>query len=113
KDAAALAGYGISNDDFVVMFNGEYVRLDATDDIVASLPELFAKIPNAKFVFANRIKDPKDVIKREEVRETLKANGILDRVVFTDTFPDIGDMSKMYNIADIIVFPVRNMKGKF
>ena len=110
KDEEMLQELGLSPDDFVIIYPGEYVRLGATDDIVSSLPQIFEKIPNAKFVFANRIKDPKDVIKRDEVIEKLKAAGILDRVILSDTFTD---MPKIYNIADVVVFPVRNMKGKF
>ena len=113
KDDETLKRFNLNSNDFVVMFNGEYVRLGATDDIVSALPDLFKKIPNAKFVFANRIKDPKDVIKRDDVKKTLQELGIIDKVVFTDSYPDIQDMSKIYNMADVVVFPVRNMFGKF
>lgn len=110
KDLQTMSLFGIKQDDFVVSYPGEYTRLGATDDIVSSLPELFAKIPNAKFVFANRVKNEKDARKKEEVVETLKANGILDKVVFTDTF---SDMPKVYNFSDVVIFPVRDMNGKF
>ncbi len=110
KDEETLSLFNIKSSDFVIIYPGEYVRLGATDDIVASLPELFKQIPNAKFVFANRFKNEKDIQKKAEVVEALKDAGILDKVVFTDTF---SDMPKIYNIADVVVFPVRNMQGKF
>ena len=110
KNLETLSRFEIKDTDFVVIYPGEYVRLGATDDIVASLPELFKQIPNAKFVFANRFKNEKDVQKKAEVVETLKKEGILDKVAFTDTF---SDMPKIYNLADVVVFPVRNMQGKF
>jgi len=110
KDTDTLAKFGIKESDFIISHSGEYTRLDSTDDIVASLPKLFEKIPNAKFVFANRIKNEKDAAKKEEVIDTLKEKGILDRVIFTDTF---SDMPKIHNMSDVVVFPVRNMTGKF
>jgi glycosyltransferase involved in cell wall biosynthesis len=110
KDFATMQLFKIEQDDFIVSYPGEYTRLGATDDIVSSLPELFARIPNAKFVFANRIKNEKDARKKEEVVATLKEKGILEKVIFTDTF---SDMPKIYNLSDVVIFPVRNMKGKF
>ena len=40
----------------------------------------------------------------------MQQKNILDRVVFTDTF---AQMPKLYNLSDIVVFPVQNMHGKF
>ena len=110
KDADALSLLGITPEDFVVTYPGEYTRLGATDDIVAALPELFERIPHAKFVFANRVKNEKDAFKKQEVVRTLTEQGILDKVIFTDTF---ADMPKIYNLSDVVVFPVRDMHGKF
>jgi glycosyltransferase involved in cell wall biosynthesis len=110
KNASAMELFGIKQDDFIISYPGEYTRLGATDDIVASLPELFEKIPTAKFVFACRVKNEKDARKKDEIVSTLKEKGILNRVVFTDTF---SDMPKLYNLSDVVVFPVQNMEGKF
>lgn len=110
KDQETMRLFGLSENDFIIAHQGEYVRLGATDEIVAALPELFERIPNAKFIFANRVKNEKDARKKEEVIAILREKNILDRVIFTDTF---SDMPKLYNLADIVVFPVRNMNGKF
>lgn len=110
KDDETLKLFGLSQNDFIVSYQGEYTRLGATDTIVASLPDLFAKIPNAKFIFANRVKNEKDALKKTEVIETLKKQGILERVVFTDTF---SEMPKIYNLSDVVIFPAQNMRGKF
>ncbi|EKD46408.1 MAG: glycosyltransferase [uncultured bacterium] len=110
KEIRTMELFGITQDDFVISYPGEYTRLGATDDIVRMLPALFEKIPNAKFVFANRVKNEKDARKKDEVISTLKEKGILEKVVFTDTF---SDMPKIYNFSDVVVFPVRNMQGKF
>lgn len=110
KDIRTMNLFGITQHDFVISYPGEYTRLGATDDLVEMLPALFAKIPNAKFVFACRVKNQKDAIKKESVVETLKEKGILEKVIFTDTF---SDMPKLYNLSDVVVFPVKNMQGKF
>jgi glycosyltransferase involved in cell wall biosynthesis len=44
------------------------------------------------------------------VIKKLEEMGYRDRVVFTDTF---ADMQAIYNISDIIIFPVTTMRGKF
>ncbi len=110
KNLATMAFFNIQQNDFIVSYQGEYTRLGATDTIVESLPALFAKIPNAKFIFANRVKNEKDAIKKAEVIETLKKHGIIDKVIFTDTF---SDMPKIYNLSDVVIFPAQNMHGKF
>jgi len=110
KSLQTLQFFDIQTEDFVITYPGEYTRLGATDDIVSALPELFAKIPNAKFVFACRVKNEQDAKKKDEVVATLREKGVLDNVVFTDTF---SDMPKIYNLSDVVIFPVRNMQGKF
>lgn len=110
KDKETLEFFHIKEDEIVITYPGEYVRLGATDNIINSLPEIFRQIPNAKFVFANRVKNEKDARKKAEVEARLNEFGISDKVVFTDTF---SDMPKIYNMSDIVIFPVADMKGKF
>lgn len=110
KDEAVLRHFNLGNDDFVITYPGEYTRLGATDSLVKFLPELFEKIPSAKFVFACRVKNDKDARKKAEIVEIFKQKNILDKIVFTDTF---ADMPKIYNMSDVVVFPVLDMKGKF
>jgi glycosyltransferase involved in cell wall biosynthesis len=50
------------------------------------------------------------VAKKEEVVKKITENQAMDRVIFLDIF---SDMSKLYNLSDVIIFPVRNMHGKF
>jgi len=110
KNLQTMDMLGIRHDDFVISYPGEYTRLGATDDIVGMLPMLFEKLPKAKFMFACRVKNDKDALKKDELVKKLKEWNIFDRVIFTDTF---GEMPKLYNVSDLIIFPVRDMKGKF
>jgi glycosyltransferase involved in cell wall biosynthesis len=112
KDARLLAGFGLSHADFVVSYPGEYSRLGATDDIVELIVRHARSWREARirFVFACRVKNGADRKKKRQVTERLGQAGGLDRVVFTDT---VADMAGLYNLSDAIIFPVRDMHGKF
>ena len=112
KDPILLEEFHFSESDFIVMYNGEYVRLGATDLLVESLMHHFNTYPdsNLRFVFGCRVKTDADRRKKQEVIKALDAADLLPKVAFTDTSYD---MPTLYNLADAIVFPVTNMKGKF
>lgn len=108
KNIKLMNDWKIAATDFIVTYPGEYARLGATDDIA----EVIIKIsrPDIKFIFACRIKNERDAIKKAAIQKKLAQAGALDKVIFTDTY---GDMEKIYNLSDVILFPVRNMQGKF
>jgi len=100
-----------SDADFVINFAGEYTRLGAMDDVIEAFIEVSKKIPTAKLSMAVRVKNEKDTAKKKEVVERLQQNNLLDKVVFHDNGKF--DMSDIYNLCDISIFPVQNMRGKF
>lgn len=113
KDVEAMRQLGIGADDFVVTYPGEYVRLGATDDIIKMITDNASLLreKKIKILLACRLKnDPEAIRKKDEVLETLEKHNALDLAVFVDIFPD---MAALYNLSDIIIFPVRNMRGKF
>ncbi len=113
KDLAVLKDLGLEEKDFIVTFPGEYVRLGATDDIAQMIIDQAAELRkrNIKILFACRLKnDPVAVAKKEAVVKKFTDNQVLDCVVFIDIF---ADMAKLYNLTDVIIFPVQNMRGKF
>lgn len=110
RDEEFAKGFGIGKDDFVVTYPGEYVRLGATDDIVDTLPELVKAIPSLKFVFACRVKNKGDAKKKADIIEKISNNRLKQYVVFTDT---VSDMPSLFNMSDVVIFPVRDMTGKF
>lgn len=113
KDAGTLSHFNLSQDDFIVSYNGEYARLGATDMLADWLIEHYADHPdsNMKFVFALRVKKHEDDrMKKEEIVARFEQAGILKHIRFTDTY---ADMPKLYNLADVILFPVNDMRGKF
>jgi phosphatidylinositol alpha-1,6-mannosyltransferase len=100
-----------SKESFVINFAGEYTRLGAMDDVVDSFIEVSKKIPEAKLSMAVRVKNEKDAAKKKEVIEKLKENNVLEKVDFYDDGKF--KMEDIYNLADISIFPVQNMHGKF
>ncbi len=112
KDVELMKKWNLKPEDTIVSFPGEFVRLGATDFVIDTFLELWKdkKNHNIKYLCACRIKNEKDAEKKKEVIEKLKKAGHLDKVAFSDTF---GDVNKLYNLADIILFPVNNMRGKF
>ncbi len=114
KSQTVLDQYQLAADDFLVVYPGEYTRLGATDFLVETLIGYFANPDAERFIFhfACRIKNEADRVKREEVRERFRAAGCLDRIRF-DEGHATADMAAVYNTADVIAFPVGDLKGKF
>lgn len=108
KNIKLMNDWQISTSDFVVTYPGEYTRLGATDDIVKTIIKM--NDSNIKFIFACRIKNERDLKKKEKIQKQLESAGILQNVIFTDTY---ADMEKIYNLSDILLWPVKNMQGKF
>lgn len=114
KSQAVLDQYQLTPDDFLVVYPGEYTRLGATDFLVDTLIRHFTGAIAEPFVFhfACRIKNEADRVKREEIRERFRAAGCLDRIRF-DEGHATADMAALYNTADVVAFPVGDLKGKF
>lgn len=115
KDAALMKRYGFTGSDFLILYPGEYTRLGATDFLVNSLLTLYRKSPgtNIKFFFACRIKNSADKKKKEAIKKIFAQQNLLDRVIFEDDYPFHGGMHLVYNLADVVVFPALDLKGKF
>lgn len=111
KDKALMEEKNISPEDFVINFTGEYTRLGAIDIVIDSFIEIAKLIPEAKLALAVRIKNQKDTDKKKEVVKKLKDNRVLEKVSFFDN----GNykMAQVYNLCDVSLFPVMDMRGKF
>jgi len=110
KDAELLGYFNLATDDFIVLFNGEYTRLKAIDDVVESFEIIYRKDEKIKLILACRIKSDEDAKKKKEVQKELEKKGLADRVTFIETF---ANMPALNNISDINIFPVQEMVGKF
>lgn len=112
KDSELMKKWKIDCDDKIVTYPGEYVRLGATDVIVSAFLELWKYKHNhhIKYLCACRVKNEQDAKKKKDVMTRFEKAGHSDKVIYTDTY---GDMNKIYNLSDIVLFPVENMHGKF
>lgn len=131
KDTKLLTTYNLQRDDFIVTYPGEFIRLGATDDIVKAIIALchsersasgveesnirslgYARddTKNIKFIFACRVKNKQDQEKKEEIEKKFREKGLLDLIRLPGTFTT---MEKVFNLSDVVIFPVRDMKGKF
>jgi glycosyltransferase involved in cell wall biosynthesis len=110
KPASLMAQFKLNKKDFIVVYPGEYVRLGATDMLVESVKKLNSEIPELKLIFACRLKNEADRKKRDAIMAYARNEGFENRIIHTGT---LHDMQQLYNIADVVVFPVANMKGKF
>lgn len=112
KDPLLLQKWNIAPDATVVTYPGEFVRLGATDMIIDAFAQIWRNGANREIIYlcACRIKNAADAAKKRDVVERLTQLGIADRVRFTDTY---NNMNAVYNLSDIIIFPVADMRGKF
>ncbi|MFA6047670.1 MAG: glycosyltransferase family 4 protein [Parcubacteria group bacterium] len=124
KDREIQKLFNISDDDFVFQYiGGEYARLGAMDNIVSLITKFSTELRKRKIIicFPGRMKDEKDFEKKAEVKKIIKEAGAEDIVRYSDEIeaqaslqsrgPDW--MSKVNNTCDAVLFPVKNMKGKF
>ncbi len=111
KNPEYLQKYGFKDSDFIINFSGEYTRNGAIDIVLTSFMEIAKIIPEAKLSLAVRIKNKKDAEKKKEVIKILEENNLLSRVAFHDETQYA--VFELYNMADISVFPVTDMHGKF
>ncbi len=112
KDGEFIKNLNLSENDFIVTYPGEYSRLGATDDIVNMIMRYSSILDEnkIKIVFACRVKNKADKIKKDEIIAKLKEKNLEKIARFPETFTTL---EKMLNASDLVIFPVRDMKGKF
>ncbi len=114
KSEIVLKTYGLTPDDFFVIYPGEYTRLGATDMLAKTFLQYFTEHPDShtRFLFACRIKNEADRAKREELKKNIQQAGLEKKILFEEN-PATTNMAALYNTADAVVFPVENLRGKF
>lgn len=112
EDHHLIDEWNIALNEIVITYPGEYTRLGATDTIIDAFIEIWKdpKNDHIKYLCACRIKNEADLHKKAQVIKKITKAGHRKKVIFTDTF---SDMNAIYNLSDIIIFPVENMHGKF
>jgi len=112
KHLALLNQLKLEQNDFIITYPGEFTRLGAIDDIINMALQYSGILTEKKIkiILACRVKNKQDFEKREKIRDLLKKKNLTGQVILPDTFET---MEKVYNSSDVVIFPVRDMKGKF
>lgn len=112
KNLALMEKLNLKTSDFIISDHGEFTRLGYVNDIVNFIINYAGELRkrNIKLVFAYRVKNEKDAAKKEAILKLLAEKKLTDLVRFPDKFTTL---EKMYNLADVCLFPAQNMKGKF
>ena len=112
KDKKLLDNFQIKSDDFVATYHGEYTRLGGTDKLISAIIQNSDKIKedNIKIILACRTKNEADRKKKEETEKMIKESNLEENVFLPETFKSL---EKIFNLADVVLFPVENMHGKF
>jgi glycosyltransferase involved in cell wall biosynthesis len=91
--------YGVKDDDLMILFLGRLVWVKGVDKLIASMPYVLQKIPNAKLVIVG-LGDMQDYLTR--LVQNLK---LQDKVKFCFEFIPEEDRIAHYAACDIAVFP--------
>lgn len=112
KDPELMQKWNIQKENFVITYPGEFSRLGATDLIIDTFLKLWENPDNIniKYLCACRIKNDTDAQKKQDIITRITKAGHIDKISFTDTFSNV---NAIYNMSDIIIFPVTDMSGKF
>jgi glycosyltransferase involved in cell wall biosynthesis len=94
-----LERYRIKNTDEILLFVGRIEKYKHIQDVIEIMPNILKKHPNAKFMIVGE-----DYGFKNNLEGISKNIGVEERVMFTGSIPE-GDLLKMYQIADIFVFP--------
>jgi phosphatidylinositol alpha-1,6-mannosyltransferase len=103
--------FATNENDFVINYTGEYVRLGDMDDVADSFIDLVRAHKNFKLHLAVRVRNAKESRKKWEIMNRLEKENILGRAVFFDD--GSYEMQDIFNLCDISIFPARTMAGKF
>ncbi len=93
----------------IVLYPGDYEVSRGAQTVADAARKIVDAIPNAKIVFACRMKTEGAAIARDEIAQRVAQHGIANCVV---QLGDIDDMHALIRIASIVLFPVDNLYGK-
>jgi len=102
--------WGIKSYEKLILYPGEYARLKAVSTLWEGFRKILKTQPNSYLFMACRPKTKLDVKEEEKFTNEAHKTGLGSRVRFLGT---VEDMAHLYSAADLTVFPVSSMKGKF
>jgi len=100
----------VDKKDKVILYPGEYSRLNAMEILIESFSTIKTKLPEAKLFIACRIKQREDEKIEKKFKKTISLAGLSSSVYFIGK---VRDIRELYKASDLTVFPVKSMEGKF
>lgn len=102
--------YRLGREEKIILYPGEYSRLNALPTLHQGFILIKSKIPNAKLLMACRLKSREDQKIEKEFQSQIAKTGLTNSVAFLGR---VKNMAEIYQLSDLTVFPVRSMEGKF
>lgn len=122
KDDEMRKIFNVTDDNFVLHYvGGEYARMGAMEVIVPLILKFKDELRRRKIVFCfpGRMKNKRDHELKAIFAKQIEVSGASDIVRYADEIQVERNsrgrnwMSRVNNSADAVLFPVRDMKGKF
>jgi len=102
--------WAINDNDKIILYPGEYFRLNALDTLWQGFLKIKSEMPGAKLYLACRIKNREDQKEEKRLKKLVSSRHLSSAVNF---LRKVDDIRQLYVMADLIVFPVKSMEGKF
>jgi glycogen synthase len=101
RDVALATELGITAGDDVIGFIGSFYDYEGLDDLIAAMPLLLAKRPNAKLLMVGG--GPMDAALRAQ------AAGLGAAIIFTGRVPH-DQVERYYSLIDVLAYPRKKMR---
>lgn len=103
RDTALGDELGFSADDCVIGFIGSFYDYEGLDDLIAAMPLLVARVPNAKLLLVGG-GPMADALKAQA-----QASPVADRIRFVGRVPH-EQVDRYYSLVDVLAYPRKRMR---
>jgi glycosyltransferase involved in cell wall biosynthesis len=93
----------------LVLFPGHYGPGQGAETLVQALPEVLQHVPEAVFLFACRLRSPRDRRVEGRIKARLQSAGLLEAARFFNVVPD---MKSLIGASDLVALPLQTLRDK-
>lgn len=108
KETSYKAGLGLAGHP-VILFPGHYGLNQGADVLAKALPRLLDRMPEARVIFACRLRSSSDIDQENQIKSAVQMGGLESAIRFYNT---VTDMRALIGAADITVLPLGSMRNK-
>jgi glycosyltransferase involved in cell wall biosynthesis len=106
---AAKKKWKIDPQEKIILFPGEYSRLDAIDNILESFALIKKRMPQSRLFMACRTKKKEDLKIERKFKKDVSLAGLSSSVNFLGR---VDNIRELFIISDLTIFPANFMEGK-